>query len=127
LCDTAGIRETAHAVEAIGVEQARQSLLDADACLLVVDSTKGWTAADEDLLSLVPNQLPSMIVMNKCDLHEASAPDGRLSVIDASAETGDGLDNILQWLAHALVPNVPPPDQPLPLPTSLFTALTAVK
>ena len=50
LSDTAGIREQAETVEAIGVQRAREIMRAADLVLLVLDGSQPLTAEDEELL-----------------------------------------------------------------------------
>jgi len=45
----------------------RQVLSDADAVLLVIDACAGWTAADANVLSLIPADRAVILVLNKTD------------------------------------------------------------
>lgn len=97
--DTAGIRDTDDAVEKIGVQRARDQAGAADAVLLVIDDSQGWTADDEIVRKALPDALPIVHVYNKCDLKPAAA--GKLADgVRLSAKTGDGLDVLEQTIAE---------------------------
>lgn len=65
--DTAGIRQSADAVEQIGINRARQLLKQADMVLLLLDSSEDMTVEDAALLSDVA-AYPHLVVGNKSDL-----------------------------------------------------------
>jgi tRNA modification GTPase len=66
LIDTAGLRESADAIEAEGVRRARAELARADHALLVIDASAG---DDVDTLRReCPPSLPRTLVFNKIDL-----------------------------------------------------------
>ncbi len=67
LMDTAGLRDGADEVEAIGIGLARGRIKDADLILLVVDSS--LVSYEEDLAIIKETVgIKTMIVANKCDL-----------------------------------------------------------
>jgi tRNA modification GTPase len=47
--DTAGLRSSSDAIEAMGVERSRKAVADADVVLYVHDATTPWQAPDVDL------------------------------------------------------------------------------
>ncbi len=102
LLDTAGIRPTDDRVERLGIERSRQALAGADAVLLLFDLVAGWSAADRELLALVPAGVPLLLVGNKRDALPPGAaanavpPDGPLVTI--SALTGAGRDDLVAAL-----------------------------
>ncbi|WP_286160910.1 tRNA uridine-5-carboxymethylaminomethyl(34) synthesis GTPase MnmE [Aphanothece minutissima] len=102
LLDTAGIRATDDRVERLGIERSRQALAGADAVLLLFDLLAGWTAADQELMDLVPEGVPLLLVGNKSDALPPGAastgvpPDGPLVTI--SALTGAGRDDLVAAL-----------------------------
>lgn len=65
--DTAGIRETADAVEKIGVMRSRNAAAAADLVLLTVDAELGWTTDDSEIYEQVKSR-PLILVINKSDL-----------------------------------------------------------
>ena len=70
LSDTAGIRETADAIEKIGVTRARDALRDADCVLLVLDSSAPLTPSDQSMLAARDERY--ITVLNKSDLVPAA-------------------------------------------------------
>lgn len=131
LIDTAGIREqVTNEIETVGVESARQSLQTSDACVLVVDSVMGWTAADAELLHRIPRECPCAVLMNKADLVDRNASAMRNSereirVIHTSATNGSGITELAEWVAATLVPEQPSLDQPLPVVAHVAELLQA--
>ena len=97
LLDTAGIRETADAVESIGVERARQAIDQADLVLFVCDGSKELTQEDEEIIELCEEKENAIALINKADLGSEVDP-GDLPfmwVISACAKTGEGLDQLI--------------------------------
>jgi tRNA modification GTPase len=91
LVDTAGLRESDDAVEAIGVGRAQASIAAADLIL--------WLGATED----APEPARTITIQSKADLdaHDRGAD------IRVSAETGEGMDALVRLLserAKALLP-----------------------
>lgn len=123
--DTAGVRNEARdEIEAVGVAAARVSMLDSEACLLVVDSSHGWTADDAALFAAIPSTHARAIVWNKTDLaSDHQPPDSVGPVIQTSAVTRSGLDNLLNWLTGTLIPDVPEVGEPLPVSDSLIESV----
>ena len=70
--DTAGIRETADRVEAMGIERSRQAAQAADLIILVMAAPDGWTAADGEIYAHIQNR-PILIATNKTDLAPAES------------------------------------------------------
>lgn len=96
LSDTAGIREQAETVEAIGVQRAREIMRAADLVLLVLDGASPLTAEDEQLLNETA-ACPRLILCNKADRTPAFEMPDALRV---SAATGLGMDVLRQRLAE---------------------------
>lgn len=106
--DTAGLRETADALEAEGVRRARRSIEASDLLLYVFDLTAGLDADERAFLEALRTgrtDLPVLVIGNKRDLApEAGAPDG----VDApflalSARRGAGEADEVAPLAGRLV------------------------
>ena len=68
LIDTAGIRETADTVEAIGVERSKQAIEHADLVLFVCDGSSPLTDEDRDILKLCQGHEKAIGLINKTDL-----------------------------------------------------------
>jgi tRNA modification GTPase len=101
IIDTAGLRDTGDAVEAIGVTRAWEAIRAADVLLLVVDARDGIAAADGAIVSRLPSKLTPVTVFNKIDLSgdvprvEQEAQGWRVYV---SAKTGAGIDDLRRTL-----------------------------
>jgi tRNA modification GTPase len=77
LNDTAGVRESADAVERIGIERTMRSARDADLLIAMFDSSRPLESADLDVIRLTDNR-PGLAILNKRDLPAAiSAADLR--------------------------------------------------
>ncbi len=97
LSDTAGIREQAETVEAIGVQRAREVMRTSDLLLLVLDASQPLTAEDEALMRET-SAYPRLIVCNKTDRGSVTQISDALPV---SAATGDGMDLLRTAIARA--------------------------
>ena len=101
--DTAGLREGADEVEAIGIARAWDAVLHADAVVFLHDLTRAsqpqYQADDARIAHTLGHKLaaavPVLDVWNKCD---AQAPDAQMPGLYLSAKTGQGLDNLRQRL-----------------------------
>ena len=96
LLDTAGIHETADAVESIGVERSRQAIEKADLVLFVCDGSKELTQADYDIIDLCSEKENAIALINKTDLGSEIDPGDLpfLWVVPVCAKTGAGLDQL---------------------------------
>jgi tRNA modification GTPase len=72
IVDTAGLRESAETVEALGVDRSRSEVQTADMVVFVVDSSLGMTNEDSDEIKKVPRDR-IIINFNKSDLRKISA------------------------------------------------------
>src|SRR5258706_50312 len=68
IIDTAGLRDPADKVEAIGIARTWEGIERADAMLLVVDAREGVSAADVAIVERLPRKLKPATVFNKIDL-----------------------------------------------------------
>jgi tRNA modification GTPase len=97
IIDTAGLRETDDAVEAIGIARTWEAIGRADAMLLVVDAREGVAAADKTIVDRLPAKLARVTVFNKIDLSGGSPgaqeEEGGWHV-RVSARTGAGIDSL---------------------------------
>ncbi len=76
--DTAGIREEADVVEAIGVERSKKAIEEADVVVLVVDSLKGFGEKEKEIVSLIGGKT-LITCYNKAD-KVSQKGDGKLYV-----------------------------------------------
>jgi len=127
--DTPGIHEARSLLNRRMVEVARQTLGEADALVLVLDATAGFTPADRELAAgIAALRRPAIVVLNKLDrvappvLLPMMEESGRLlsgsEVIPASAVRGDGVDLVLAAATAAL------PEGPRLYPEDDFTGET---
>lgn len=68
IADTAGIRNTEDVVEKIGVDKAKEYLLNADLIIYVVDSSIPLDENDEEIIKIVQKR-KVIVLLNKIDLH----------------------------------------------------------
>ena len=96
LIDTAGIRETADTVEAIGVERSRKAMEAADLVIFVCDGSQELTAEDEAIMDACCEQENAIALINKSDLGSAVEPSDLpfMAVIPICAKTGEGLEQL---------------------------------
>jgi len=96
LIDTAGIRETADTVEAMGVERSRKAVEDADLVLFVCDGSQELSQEDQDIIDFCCEQENAVALINKCDLGSKVQPGDLpfMNVICICARTGEGLDQL---------------------------------
>ena len=93
LTDTAGIRETADPVEALGVRRSREAVSNADLVLAVVDGSESFTEEDAEILRLAETAPHALVLLSKDDLgHKTAELPTKLPVIPVSAVTGEGLE-----------------------------------
>ena len=109
LIDTAGIRETADRIEAMGVERSRQAVENADLVIYVCDGSK---PLDEEDLSVIDfcRSLPKVIALiNKSDLGTAVRPSDLPfdTVIPLCAKTGEGLAELAQTVDNLFASDTP--------------------
>ncbi len=100
LFDTAGIREHAGTVEALGIERSYQAMADADLTLVVVDISRPLEDGDRALLDRAARQGRYLVVANKCDL----AGEEFVAAHPTSALTGQGIAELRDAILEAVAP-----------------------
>lgn len=98
LIDTAGIRETADQIEALGVKRSENAAQSADLVLFVCDGSLPLTEEDQAVMTLCHNVSHAIALIGKADLGSVVTP-AELpfdTVIPVSAKTGLGLDRLAQ-------------------------------
>ncbi len=110
LCDTAGLRADAGAVEALGIERTRAVLEGCALAVWVVDRSVAFDAATRALGGSLANgaRPPRVVALTKADLPARvpvdvvrTAADGA-GVVEVSAVRGDGVDALREAMARAL-------------------------
>ena len=115
LVDTAGVRESAEAIEQEGIARARRAADTADVRVVVLDRSVPLDPAE---LPEPGAARPTIIVANKSDLAPAWSPEpGAASgaapgAIAVSALTGAGLDDVRRAIADAALAREPLADTP---------------
>jgi tRNA modification GTPase len=104
--DSAGIRISGDLTEQLGVQRAIEASSSADLQLILVDPTEGWTQAHQGLLDSKPHK--SMLLLTKADL-QLPSPNSLPACpsLSVSAQTGEGIDELLKAIARGLVPVEP--------------------
>lgn len=93
LIDTAGLRETEDVVESIGVERSRRTMADADLVIVMLDGSQNLTQEDKEIIDQVAD-LNHLVIINKKDLDQAELKLDESKIINISAKTGEGLEDL---------------------------------
>ena len=94
LIDTAGIRQTADTVEAMGVERSKKALEEADLAIFLCDGSQPLTQEDRDIIELCMDAPNAIALINKSDLGKTVLP-GELpfmTILPVSIKEGTGLE-----------------------------------
>jgi tRNA modification GTPase len=99
LQDTAGIHDSGSFVEKLGIDRSMQAIADADAILLVVDTSRPLAPQDLMMKQQLQN-LRCFVAMNKSDLvplwsaEEKHAFAGEWPFVEVSAKTASGIEEL---------------------------------
>jgi len=96
LLDTAGLDVPRDAIEAEGIRRSRRAMEESDLLLVVID---GSALPDQRVLEETADHA-RIIVRAKCDLPAHPAAAARHDAMPASAVTGEGIEALLERLAH---------------------------
>ena len=107
LLDTPGLLEPKYALQHVMRSTALRALDDADVIVYLIDATSGAPPALQEAAGLPrPPAAPVLLALNKID--RLDSPDctalaaGYPDALLISAETGDGVDRLLEAIARAL-------------------------
>jgi tRNA modification GTPase len=117
LGDTAGVRESADALERAGIALAESAARQADLCLWVLDGSTEPVCSPLELSS-------PLVVVNKSDLTPVWNWE-ELSAVRVSAWTGEGIASLCEAITQRLVPELPAAGEPVPFTESLCTQIEA--
>jgi tRNA modification GTPase len=108
LIDTAGLRESTHEAETIGIAKSREAMAEADVVLLVLDATEPVHQDDEATLAHLATR-PFLLVLNKQDLAPAAQPIKQYTypVLGTSALTGAGVPELRHAILSLLTRQAP--------------------
>lgn len=100
ITDTAGIRETADRIEAMGVARSRAAAEQADLAIFVCDAAIPLDEEDRQAMAAAKEAKNAIAVLNKTDLEQRVF---RIQlpfdpIIAVSATRGDGLDQLCGWI-----------------------------
>ena len=109
LIDTAGIRQTADVVEAIGVERSKKAVEEAALVLFVCDGSQPLTEDDEAIMVLCCEHQNAIALINKTDLCQVVVPSDLpfMYVIEICANTGKGLTQLADVVDEMFEGNAP--------------------
>ena len=103
LIDTAGLRASDDPIEQMGVERSRSAMEEAELILVLCDGSAPFTQEDSALLDRALELAPTILVWTKSDLPSAPIPvmnlPEQLPVVELSAKTGQGLEELEQAVA----------------------------
>jgi tRNA modification GTPase len=108
LADTAGLRNTGDVIEREGVRRALARAAASDMTLLVLDGTASDPIADLDKDAVAR---ATLTVWNKCDLPWPAPREG----LRISAQTGEGLDELLQVVEEQVRERLDRPRESAPM------------
>ncbi len=113
--DTAGLRETADAVEAEGVSRAHVLLSQAEQVVYVYDAGVGFTPEESqyvEMLRASRPDVPIVVVANKCDLVHPPVASDHLQVVAMRPEPHE-LDALIAALLRATEMSAHPEGSPV--------------
>jgi tRNA modification GTPase len=104
--DTAGLRETTDTVEKIGVERAKEKMLQSQLIIYLFDASQTEIDSLQSELELLPKGVPHLLVANKIDLisdnQKKSIESFSEEVLQISALKKDSIDQLKQELFEKL-------------------------
>ena len=98
IIDTAGIRDTEDIVEKIGVDKAKDYLVNADLIIYVVDSSTPLDENDEKIMEMIKDRT-ALVLLNKSDLETVTTEEMIAShldqkIIKVSMKENQGVDEL---------------------------------
>lgn len=98
IIDTAGIRDTEDVVEKIGVDKAKDYLVNADLIIYVVDSSTPLDENDEKIMGMIKDRT-ALVLLNKSDLDTVTTEEMIAShldqkIIKVSMKENQGIDEL---------------------------------
>ena len=113
LVDTAGLRDTADPIERMGIEVSERYLASAHVVLACAEDTTGLAETVEAIGK--ESDAPILQLLTKADLVTGGDENTREDILSVSAETGIGLQKLLDAVIRLLAVNYGdiPPDLPM--------------
>jgi tRNA modification GTPase len=100
LVDTAGLRDTSDPIELLGIEVSERYLASAAVVLACAENSEGLRQTTDSVTR--KSSAPVITVRTKADLTPSSETSGRDSVVQVSANTGEGLQSLLDAVNDAI-------------------------
>ncbi|MBR2309415.1 MAG: tRNA uridine-5-carboxymethylaminomethyl(34) synthesis GTPase MnmE [Oscillospiraceae bacterium] len=109
LIDTAGIRDTADKIEAMGVERSKAAVENADLVLFVCDGSQPLSDEDLEVINFCADHPNAIALINKSDLGNKVLPSDLpfMTIINICAKTGEGLDLLADVVDELFAGNMP--------------------
>ena len=124
--DTAGLRRSDDTVETLGIERTRKAVADAHLVLFVHDATTPWQQPDLDF-----SDKKVLLLLNKSDLQQSTTQfsilNSQFSILNISAKTGLGLDDLRSAMLSAVRSEMPRENDILISNTRHYEALQRVQ
>lgn len=131
--DTAGLRAQAEQIEHLGIARAQKEIASASVVMLCVDASQPWSREDDEAWEIVKGSSP-VIVLTKIDLvpygqwqEGLTIPLRVDQIIETSALTGKGVDDLIGLLRSRLVEAVDGSEEILISNLRHLTALRAAR
>lgn len=98
--DTAGIRDTADIIEALGVERTLEKMKQAKLIIYMADAAQSIAEIEEQVRGLAQLEIPYLILVNKADLISVAQREAfkDLNVVFISAKEKQGIDALKDTL-----------------------------
>ena len=96
LIDTAGIRQTEDAIEAMGVTRSKAAVDDADLVIFVCDGSQPLSKEDREVMDMCIDKENAIALINKSDIGQVVVPSDLpfMNVIPICAKSGNGLEQL---------------------------------
>jgi len=107
LIDTAGIRENAETIEAMGIERSRAKIIQASIVLCVADNSIPNNAAEvlkwaREIIAIHPEK-KVVLVINKYDISQKTIEISEMNNIYVSAKEGMGIEDLKKILVDMVI------------------------
>lgn len=98
--DTAGIRDTADIIEALGVERTLEKMKQAKLIIYMADAAQSIPEIEEQVRGLTQLEIPYLVLVNKADLisDDQRKAYGNMNVVFISAKEKQGIDELKDTL-----------------------------
>ena len=107
LTDTAGIRDSSNAIETMGIEMSKEAIRMADLVALILEASEPLSEEDRAIAKTLRGK-KVLILLNKSDLpkkindHEVKEILPEAAIIEISALTGEGIEDIEEHIERAV-------------------------